>query len=489
MTTADPAHFDAATREEEIAAWVAACPRTRAARAALVSILPEQHPVYAGRSTSETTRIRGYAVAAFERVGLPGAAVPYVLDELQNGDDAYLVAAAAKALRGARTPADIGFAVPFLATARENIRYADAPVTFDEYKPRVPTEHGTTAAQEIQRTREWIGEAECCEVPLPPVRGRASLALEGLALEDQDGRTIRFADFFTGKPSIVAFFYTRCDNVRKCSLTVTRLASLQRELAARGLDGQVRVSAITYDPHFDRPARMRTYGRERGVVFGDDVRFFRVNDGFDALRTAFDLGVNYVGAIVNRHRIEVYVLDARGRVARTFTRLTWDERDLTGCVERLLRRSALQRAASDASASAAAIAIALLPKCPLCLGAYASALGVAGLQLAPHRAWLLPLAVILVAAHLVTLWRRAGRTRRFAPIAVSAAATVALVAGSVSSLPVLSLTGAAMAVAGAVLSTVARDQRSVEAVSRRLMLAGCWASTKSTPSAVMVRRA
>ena len=36
-----------------------------------------------------------------------------------------------------------------------------------------------------------------------------------------------FKDFFHGQPSIVVFFYTRCDNPMKCSLTVAKLARVQ----------------------------------------------------------------------------------------------------------------------------------------------------------------------------------------------------------------------------------------------------------------------
>jgi protein SCO1/2 len=55
-------------------------------------------------------------------------------------------------------------------------------------------------------------------------------------LEDQDGARVKFGEFFTGKPSVVAFFYTRCDNPNKCSLTITKLGRLQRRLAELGLD-------------------------------------------------------------------------------------------------------------------------------------------------------------------------------------------------------------------------------------------------------------
>ena len=453
MNAADAAHFDASTREEDLASWVASCPRAHVPRAALVTLLPEQHRLYAGRSTNETARIRGFILAAFERVGLPEAALPYVLDELQNGNDAYLVAAAAKALRGADAPADVAFAAAFLHTARENIRYADAPVTFDVYKPSRPVERSTTAADEIRKTIEWIGEVDCCAVPASSRPSRRTLRVESLELEDQDGRHVRFGEFFSGKPSVVVFFYSRCDNVRKCSLTVTKLAALQRELTARGLDGRVRLTGITYDPHFDLPPRMKSYGLARGVEFGENVRFFRALECFDDLRSAFDLGVNYIGAIVNRHRIELYVLDPRGRIARSFTHLTWSERDVAAEIERLLRGRPWQNAARAAMASLASILIALLPKCPLCLGAYASALGLSGLQIVPHRTWLLPAALILVLAHLVTMGRRAMRTSRFAPLGASAAGTLVLMAGSVVwSMPALSFAGAALMIAGAAMN-------------------------------------
>jgi hypothetical protein len=44
-----------------------------------------------------------------------------------------------------------------------------------------------------------------------------------------------------------------------------------------------------------------------------------------ALPTSFELGVNFIESVVNRHRIEVYVLDDNGPIAVSFERLHWDE--------------------------------------------------------------------------------------------------------------------------------------------------------------------
>ena len=45
----------------------------------LVPLLSQKHPVYRDRSTGETVRMRGYAMAALERTGTPERALPCLL--------------------------------------------------------------------------------------------------------------------------------------------------------------------------------------------------------------------------------------------------------------------------------------------------------------------------------------------------------------------------------------------------------------------------
>ena len=154
----------------------------------------------------------------------------------------------------------------------------------------------------------------------PPTPGPE---LRRVELQDQDGRIELFDQYFRGRPAVVAFFYTRCDNPYKCSATITKLAAIQRSLRAQQAGASVTLAAISYDPDFDIPERLRIYGADRGVVFGASTRFFRATSGFAELRRWFGLGVNYGGSTVNRHQIEVYLLDARGAVAASFRRFQW----------------------------------------------------------------------------------------------------------------------------------------------------------------------
>jgi protein SCO1 len=376
--------LDKHTPEESVAELVDAVKHSPERRDVLVQLLPERLSLYDGRSANATVRMRGYILAAFEQTGLPDAALPYVLEELENGRDAYLVAGAAKALRGLDPPTSR--VVPFLRKAAENIEYSDDALTFESYKPRWPITNYTTALTEIFRTFGWLGahaksavpylEAlreerrdelsrprveienaidrirsdgrvaqDCCgTVPANPSlvvhhlqkKHRKDLSISDIELEDQAGNTLTFGTFFSRKPSIVVFFYTRCENPNKCSLTVTKLARLQNAIVEEQLAGVLRTAAITYDPEYDLPPRLKAYGENRGVTFSDDNRMYRARTGFRELQEYFQLGVSFTGTIVNRHRIELFILDSRGEIAVTFARLQWDIQEVLEQAKALL---------------------------------------------------------------------------------------------------------------------------------------------------------
>ena len=335
----------------------------------LVGMLSEQSPTYAGRGTNETERVRGYILASFESAGLPPDGVPFVLEELELGNNPYTVAAAARALRGAReVPAD---APALLVRAIERLRATDDVVSFERFTPtpvRDESRHGTRrtrahagrarwprasgarrAAQarraeggtfspvvmaELARAAEALestgaaAAGACCSEPeaagTPPSPTSAGATeLADLALEDQDGTRLSFSEAFAGRPTALTFFYTRCQNPEKCSLTVTRLARLARSCAAERLEANV--AGITYDPAFDRPARLRTYGVDRAMPFSAHCRLLRTVGPFDPVRDTFDLGVGFGPVTVNRHRLDLFVLTPALTVTAQFARRLWHE--------------------------------------------------------------------------------------------------------------------------------------------------------------------
>jgi protein SCO1/2 len=353
----------------DVAARVDAIRRLPDAAATLAAMLAEQSPIFAGRGANEAERLRGYILASFETAGLPPQAVPFVLEELETGQNVYTAAAAARALRGAReVPAE---APALLVSAIERLRRADDAVCFDRFEPVPPSGNGVTALAEVARTLALLGprakpalaqlealvdrEGEafsptlraelaqaveaagrpdvsapgCCsshrgaETVATNVAVAARTDLSDLALEDQDGTRLSFAEAFAGRPTALAFFYTRCMNAQKCSLTVARLARLAGLVETEGVDANV--AGITYDPGFDRPPRLRTYGDDRGMIFSARCSLLRTLGPFDPLREAFDLGVGFGPVTVNRHRLDLVVLDGSLGVVKRFERRLWHE--------------------------------------------------------------------------------------------------------------------------------------------------------------------
>jgi hypothetical protein len=87
-----------AQSEPEFAALVDAIAADPDRRAQLIELLREDHPFYRQRASTAIVRMRGWVLFALARTGVPDAALIFVLEELETGVDAYLVAAAARAL-------------------------------------------------------------------------------------------------------------------------------------------------------------------------------------------------------------------------------------------------------------------------------------------------------------------------------------------------------------------------------------------------------
>jgi protein SCO1/2 len=503
----------------------------------LIELLHEDHPVYNQRGAAATVRMRGWILLALARVELTDRALLFVLEELDTGRDPYLVAVAARALRSYAKPV-AGFA-PFVMRAIANIRYHDEHVTFERYGEYATSATNTTAVRELLATLIWLGphargvlfqiealradcgglskkflievdrvlksvadpsgldvrnvDTCCCTLPTGLANTfswalgfrRDCKTIEATIFEDQDGNTITFGEFFRGHPSVVVFFYTRCDNPQKCSLTITKLARLQNLLRERGLAQRIRTAAVTYDPAFDVPERLRRYGISRGVYMDADHRMLRATDGVSALRSHFKLGVNFVESLVNRHRIEVYVLDAAGRIAASFERIHWEEQQVVDRAVELLaeeRRATMAQSATEPANPPArpsivspmfgtlvSLGVAFFPKCPVCWAAYLSVFGIAGLQQIPYSPWLQPILVALMLLNLFGVWMRGRATRRMSGFSFVAGGAIAIVVSKTGlGLEHARAWGVALTLVGSLLSALSCEKAGPVLFLRRL---------------------
>jgi protein SCO1/2 len=344
-----------------------------------LELLDERHPVYSGVGSPAVRRMRGALLLALGHRALPTATLPFVLEELESAHDAWLTAVAAHVLR--KHPASSeSFAEP-LMSAVVHIRHRDEIVHLANYGGRGPGGEPTTAMSEVMQSIGWLGSAgHACvsrledllaQNPGPATSTMVATAIEairtssalmtsaacgcdrtiqavppgrvkdiaGLRLQDHSGSELTFADAFHGRPSIVVFFYTRCDNPTKCPLTMYRFGSLQRLLVKSGLGRAIGMAAITYDPEYDRAERLLQYAQSWGVVPSAVHRILRTVDDFAAVRDYFTLGVNFsASGIVNRHQLEAFVLDSDGRITNAVARRRWDESELLESAARLLKQ-------------------------------------------------------------------------------------------------------------------------------------------------------
>ena len=467
-------HAAAAPSEPELAELVDALAADPDRRGQLTELLREDHPLYDQRGTAATVRMRGWILLALARTEVSPAALLFVLEELDTGTDPYLVAAAARALRSYPTPN--AALAPFVLRAIHTIRSFDEPVSFEGYGEYATSATGTSPVRELLATLAWLGphareslpgiealrtppeglakklhpdvdralEAirgsgpapePCCT--LPPGLGhklswafgsrRSAKPVEEILFEDHEGGSITFQELFHGHPTIAVFFYTRCDNPFKCSLTVTKLARVRKLLEDRGLAGQIHTAAITYDPAYDLPERLRRYGQDRGMLLNAQNRMLRTPEGLGVLRSHFQLGVNFIESLVNRHRIEVYVLDREGRVAATFERIHWDEQEVVDRAIEVLEEKTPRKTASSVAGTLASLGLAFFPKCPVCWAAYLSFFGIAGLERIPYSPWLQPLLALVMLVNLASLWLRGRSTGRKTGFYLAAAGALAIV--------------------------------------------------------------
>ncbi len=469
------------TRERfkvEVAAAAAQVDHSARTQALLV-LLREEHAAYAQCSAAEVVHRRGWVLVELGNASLGQETMPVVLEELETGHRPYLLAAAARALRQADAPSPA--LAPILLRAIETLARRDDLVDLTVWGGTATSEAAGSALSEALATLRWLApqahgirkglqeladgdhgplveehrlavhavlddmaarglpdSSDCCALPLPWRRfasgGDAAVPIATVRFEDQSGTSVSWDNLFPGQPSVVVFFYTRCDNEQKCSLTVSQLAQVQRLLVSAGAEKSVRLAAITYDPDFDLPHRLQGYAESRGLVPGTHCSLLRTMQGRDALRDYFALGVNFAGSVVNRHRIEVFVLDASGGIRATYQRLGWDPVELVGEVQRIASeqgRRVDRKGKGAAIASAApglwALLLALLPKCPICGATYLSSSGLLALPYLSgwEKSW--PVILLLLIINLAAMAWFAHARKRWLSLAWSVAGAVALI--------------------------------------------------------------
>lgn len=124
------------------------------------------------------------------------------------------------------------------------------------------------------------------------------------------GKTDTFA---SGKPKLVAFYYTQCPDV--CPMTVIDLLSLQETLEGRGVqEKDYDVILITLDPEVDTADRIEQYKNQFDITAGNWVFLRGTSDQTKEVTNQFKMAFqkDRDGQIV--HGTTMYVLDEENQI-------------------------------------------------------------------------------------------------------------------------------------------------------------------------------
>lgn len=151
---------------------------------------------------------------------------------------------------------------------------------------------------------------------------------------DSDGISQPLRRFLTGKVTLFAFIYTACSDARGCPLALATMHALKAAIAQDPrLREQVRFVSMSFDPAYDTPQAMRSYG---GVDARPDARprwhfltsssareLNPVLRGFGQDVRASDAEAASGGAPTTRapleHLLKIYLVDQQGTIREIYS--------------------------------------------------------------------------------------------------------------------------------------------------------------------------
>lgn len=132
------------------------------------------------------------------------------------------------------------------------------------------------------------------------------------AMIDQHGDFLQIREL-RGKAFVLNFIFTRCKVATMCPAATKRMAKLQDAAREANLEN-LHFVTVTFDPEFDSPGILRTYGKNYGLE-NENFHWLTANQELvdDLLRLFGILTMDEDGTI--NHTMATLLVDANGRIA------------------------------------------------------------------------------------------------------------------------------------------------------------------------------
>lgn len=276
--------------------------------------LDEGSREYSGLNPDDADWLRGHTYARLAKGETISLVVEQAREDLRTSLSPIVLAGIARYLRAL----DVGEEwLEDLRDAAGRISLMDRFPDFVFDPPPTCCSPRLTCREELEQTAGRLSEPrsrECEASDAAAAQAAPGVTIPGkrlaAELEDQDGVTLSLAAILEAGPVLIAPFYTRCMNPKKCSRAITLLAQ-----AAKALP-EISTLGLTYDPTFDSAHRLHGYGQDRGFCFGPAARLVRCTKGWSELAADLELRVGFGGATVSNHARELLLIDTRMKVWR-----------------------------------------------------------------------------------------------------------------------------------------------------------------------------
>jgi len=129
----------------------------------------------------------------------------------------------------------------------------------------------TDTSSWIEITSSTDGGSQLTPTTIVPGEPKPGDAIPDYALVNQDGKAIRISQY-KGKALALTFIYTRCPQPDQCTLMSSNFAQIDRELQKLpDIYSQTHLLSITFDPEYDTPRVLRSYGASHTERYSDET--------------------------------------------------------------------------------------------------------------------------------------------------------------------------------------------------------------------------
>jgi len=181
------------------------------------------------------------------------------------------------------------------------------------------------------------GGSQLTPTTIVPGEPKPGDAIPDFALVNQDGRAIRLSQY-KGKALALTFIYTRCPQPDQCTLMSQNFAAIDRELQKLpDVYGQTHLLSITFDPDYDTPRVLRSYGASHTERYSDETfqRWEFATGTKDEVKgmTQF-FGMRYYhdtesGDEQVIHSLRTAVIDKNGKLVKLYRGNEWKPSEIT----------------------------------------------------------------------------------------------------------------------------------------------------------------